>query len=208
MFKKNLILFVLLFIGIASNSQTMHVFVFANTNDPKIGETCKVDKEQMLVNIKTVARVLNYEISIKTFDGDNFTAANIRNELNNFSCNKNDIVFFYYTGHGGRSRDDETKWPQLNFNKPNQNVDEYYIPLIAVNNTIDQNNPRLSIVLADCCNSYANITPKVEMKGSTTVSDDDKKDNVYQNLFHKVKGNIIISSSKIGEASYSDNEKV
>lgn len=188
-------------------AQTFHVFIFANTNDPKIGKSCDVDKEKILVNVKTAARVLNYKVSTHIFTGKDFNKDNLRNALNNFSCSENDVVFFYFTGHGGRSQEDQEIWPQMNFNKSGQNVDEYYVPLNIVDKMFDEHGPKFRLVMADCCNNYANITPKVDMRGQTVVDNENHTNEVFAKLFKDVKGNVLISSSKQGEYSYSDTEK-
>jgi len=204
---KKLLLFFLLAIHTFSFSQKIQLIIFANTNDPDIGISCDKDKESVSVNLKTIASVLNYQVETKIYDGNNFSKRNLEDVMNNLQCNKDDIVFFYFSGHGGRAKNDDNKWPQMNFNKAGQYVDDYYVPLDIVNNIIRQHDPRLSIVIGDCCNNYANISPKVIMRGQTVVDDEETPNQVINKLFKDIKGNIIVSSSKQGEYSYSDSEK-
>ena len=126
--------------------------------------------------------------------------------IGNLSCGKDDIVIFYYSGHGGRSpkeTQDPFPWMQLVVDpyRTPWNASQYY-SLSQVLKRIEAKQPRLSIVLGDLCNSLSNAIPQKdvpEMKGATKISK--APCDFYKDLFLKVKGSIISSSSKPGETS-------
>ena len=81
------------------------------------------------------------------------------------------------------------------------NASQYY-SLSQVLKRIEAKQPRLSIVLGDLCNSLSNAIPQKdvpEMKGATKISK--APCDFYKDLFLKVKGSIISSSSRPGETS-------
>ena len=198
-----------------TNSQTPHAIIFANTKCPGeepgsmgIGPSVTCDYQRMKIEFETMASFLNYKKDFQWYEGspNHFCRTNLESALNNLSCGKDDIVIFYYSGHGGRSpkeTQDPFPWMQLV-------VDPYHTPWNAsqyysqsqVLKRIEAKQPRLSIVLGDLCNSLSNAIPQKdvpEMKGATKISK--APCDFYKDLFLKVKGSIISSSSRPGETS-------
>lgn len=198
-----------------TNSQTLHAIIFANTKCPGensssmgIGPSVTCDYQRMKIEFETMASFLNYKKDFQWYEGSpsHFCRTNLESALNNLSCGKDDIVIFYCSGHGGRSpqeTQDPFPWMQLV-------VDPYHTPWAAshyfslsqVLKKIKAKQPRLSIVLGDLCNSLSNAIPQKEipeMKGATKISK--APCDFYKDLFLKVKGSIIASSSKPGETS-------
>ena len=198
-----------------TNSQTLHAIIFANTKCPGeepgsmgIGPSVTCDYQRMKIEFETMASFLNYKKDFQWYEGspNHFCRTNLESALNNLSCGKDDIVIFYYSGHGGRSpkeTQDPFPWMQLvvdPYHTP-WNASQYY-SLSQVLKRIEAKQPRLSIVLGDLCNSLSNAIPQKdvpEMKGATKISK--APCDFYKDLFLKVKGSIISSSSRPGETS-------
>lgn len=214
---KKFIVFILLgfTLILPTNSQTLHAIIFANTKCPGeepgsmgIGPSVTCDYQRMKIEFETMASFLNYKKDFQWYEGspNHFCRTNLESALNNLSCGKDDIVIFYYSGHGGRSpkeTQDPFPWMQLvvdPYHTP-WNASQYY-SLSQVLKRIEAKQPRLSIVLGDLCNSLSNAIPQKdvpEMKGATKISK--APCDFYKDLFLKVKGSIISSSSRPGETS-------
>lgn len=203
-----------------AKGQTLHAIIFANTKCPGeqpgsqgIGPSVSCDYQRMKIEFETMASFLNYKKDFQWYEGspENFSRSKLESALNNLSCGKDDIVFFYYSGHGGRSPQDTQDpfpWMQLVVDpyRTQWSASQYYA-LSQVSNRIKAKHPRLSIVLGDLCNSVSNAIPSKnipEMKGATKMSK--APCDFYKDLFLKVKGSIIASSSKPGETSAACSE--
>ena len=214
---KKFIVFILLgfTLILPTNSQTLHAIIFANTKCPGeepgsmgIGPSVTCDYQRMKIEFETMASFLNYKKDFQWYEGspNHFCRTNLESALNNLSCGKDDIVIFYYSGHGGcspKETQDPFPWMQLVVDpyRTPWNASQYY-SLSQVLKRIEAKQPRLSIVLGDLCNSLSNAIPPKdvpEMKGATKISK--APCDFYKDLFLKVKGSIISSSSKPGETS-------
>lgn len=202
-----------LLIGLSASSQTLHAIIFANTkspgnpNDPRdrgIGPSVTVDFECVGIEMTTIASFINYNLKKYYYydTPDRFSKSSLVNVLNNLSCGKDDIVFFYYSGHGGRFENEESDYPEMILKVPYgaASSNELY-PLYDVYKKIMSKSPRLTIVFGDLCNStwegaYKDYSSSrgASVK-STSVCD------IYKNLFLNVKGGLIAASSKPGHTS-------
>lgn len=199
-------------------AQTLHGIIFANTEcpgDPRnprdrgIGPSVENDYYRMKIEMTTIASFIGYKLDLQSFTGsqDIFCRENLDNVLNNLKCNKDDIVFFYYSGHGSRSINEKTDFPQMNFvvDPYKTHIDERTAnyPLYNVLQRIKEKNSRLTLVIGDMCNSVANwVTPKdapPACKEATVKSESPCK--FYKDLFLGVKGSLIATSSKPKETS-------
>ncbi|MGV8136008.1 MAG: caspase family protein [Mangrovibacterium sp.] len=183
-------------------AQTLHAIVVANTFDENIGSACEGDCGNVFTEIKNIAQVLNYKDNLVVVQDFDFSKQKLENAISNLQCNSNDVVLFYYTGHGARAVDDNSQWPQMSLNQNGENDNRNYVPLLRVFNLLQEKNPRLLIVLADCCNNVSQrVLPQNVTKGQTTVSDESNLVQVYRSLYNDLSGTVLASSSKPGETS-------
>lgn len=179
--------------------------MFGATEDEGIGWPCKRDMRYMKVVMAEMAHSINMNLATYYYDGQDITANRLKSVLQNLNCSPQDIVFFYYTGHGGRAQNDpNTKFPQL-LCKPTSDgwSDNNMIPVDYVSKIITQKHPRFHIVFTDCCNNESRfITPKTGMytsKGATVIKETTKR--LYQTFLKNKQGHVIVSSSQPGQIS-------
>lgn len=213
-----LILLILLILGISgAEAQTLHAIIFANTKcpgnprNPKdngIGPSVTADFQRMNIEFKTMANFIGYKADIQVYKDtqSQFCREKLDAALDNLTCGKDDIVFFYYSGHGARPEGSTTdQFPHMHLV-----VDPYharwnpshYYPLSKVLTRIKAKNPRLTIVFGDLCNRPSPDVPSKElpaMRGATKMSQ--APCDFYRDLFLSVKGHIITASSKPNETS-------
>lgn len=181
-------------------AQTFHAIIFADTKDASIGKSTMLDLNSvsnMLVEAQSSLKG-KMEFVYYVYPDKYCSPQNLRKVLDNLRCGSDDVVFFYYSGHGGRSMQDTSPYPQMSLG---QHYEAQMISVEGVDRALARKNPRLRFVITDCCNSEDEfITPKLEIsKGSSMVTT--KKENNYEKLFMGKYGNVIITSSKAGETS-------
>lgn len=197
---RHFMLFALLAIGtvLPVHGQNLHAIVFADTKDPSVGIFDLEDYYGISVEVSTIASATGMQLKKYFYKDEQCSNANLRNVLNQLKTNSDDVILFYYSGHGARSIDDNSDFPQMCLGS---HYDEDWYPLEKVLKQLEQQPARLKIILGDCCNSVAaGATPKnYETKNATVLSKEPV--NVYCNLFKNNTGFLITSSSTKGETS-------
>lgn len=192
--------FLFLLTSFSSYGKTFHAIIFANTKNKDIGQSVTVDMERMGVEMTAMAKSIGYTLKKHIYYGsqDKFNHLNLDKVLSDLSCAPDDIVFFYYSGHGGRAENENTEFPEmcLFVNEEDFKTTSQLYPLYDVYARIRKKNPRLTIVMGDMCNSVIEGYYKGNggTKGATVLSKG--VCDVYKNLFVNTKGGIIIASSE------------
>lgn len=218
---KKIILFLLAFaLGILTmHGQTLHAIIFANTKSPGnpnrpgdtgIGPSVTVDFERMGIEMTSIASFIGYNLKKYYYydTPDRFCRSSLVNVLNNLTCGKEDIVFFYYSGHGMRFENEETDFPEMILKVQHGPTKSDLYPLYDAYKKIRAKSPRLTIVIGDLCNSTWKGSYKSEGASKGASMKTSSACDVYKNLFLNVKGGLIAASSKPGHTSgcaqYSD----
>ena len=204
--KKTAILLFILSMSVFAQAQTIHWLTFIDTTDDKVGRFDILGRQVLynrLINVVNAAVApAGYSSDIQDYYGSRTTPENCKSVVQNLKCDKNDVVVFYYIGHGTRSKDDKTPYPQILLTS--SNVDKF-IPLSWVNEELKKKGARLTITIGMCCNAVQDVTPKMAPVfgvnyGNTYVQDDEMTN--IQKLFLQNRGNIIVTSASPGQSSY------
>lgn len=200
-----LLLYIAIMLCSGAEAQTFHAIIFADTQDKRIGASTKLDMsnmQNMLVEAQS-SLVGKMEFVYYIYPDSYCSPQMLRKVLDNIKCGPEDVVFFYYTGHGVRSIHDTSPYPQMCLGQHDQSQ---MISLEGVDRALAKKNPRLRFVVADCCNSESEyVTPKLEIsKGNSMINS--KKEVNYEKLFMGKYGSAIVSSSKAGETSSCNNQ--
>lgn len=186
-----------------SYSQRIKTVIFADTNDPTIGDGADADKDNMLNFVIEVATAINMSDKCETAivkDSEECNTKNLKQVLKDLSC-RGDIVFFAYFGHGSRAIDDKSNFPQMCLGSKNS---DDFIPLEEVKRVLVAKGARLAIVLADCCNSPEATTKSkrrvLSAASSTTLADNST--SVFKKLFIETTGSVMAAGCQKGEYSW------
>ena len=186
------------------NSQTLHFISMFDTNDQKIGAGMKT--ERMLINneMQTIAGYLEefgYDSQFSDYYGANCGKASLMQAINGLQVGSNDVVVFYYGGHGARAyNNSEDRFPQMCLGEPSQSN---WVPSSLIKNIIAKKNPRLAIILTGCCNKEGSgVTIKSIVAQSSGYTSEAINKTAYKKLFLESKGIVQLTSSKAGEYSW------
>lgn len=186
---------------------SFHAIIFADTQDANIGKSTNIDLNNISNMLVEAQSSLKDEMDFYyyIYPKDYCSPENLRRVLRNIQCQSEDVVFFYYSGHGVRSMEDTSPYPQMCLGLPLQEQ-ERMISVEGVDKALAEKNPRLRFVITDCCNSTSEfVTPKLEISKGNSMVNSQTKGN-YRKLFLNHYGNVIATSSKAGETSSCNTE--
>ena len=175
------------FFPMGISAATLHAIIAVDTNDGSIGPSVRVDLGKMQGLVSNISRYTGLATAGSAISGNELNRHNIMSAVESLSVGSDDVVLFYYAGHGYNPS--ETAWPAMNLSGDD-------LPLKTVRETLKAKNPRLLIVMADTCNAPGS--------GGGFDARDAGKANNYKVLFLKYRGTITASSSEPGEYSYSN----
>ena len=193
--------------AIKANAYKIHWITFVDTTTP--GVTARVDPNTRDILYDRWIRVISaalapagYEPCKYDYYGSRTSPRNCAEVVQNLKIQSNeDIIVFYYIGHGARSPYDKSKFPQMCLATDN---DKEWIPLERVHNQLKKKNARLTITIGMCCNSFYDTNSKSysifgKNNGSAYITNSQLA--TISKLFLGSKGDLIASSSTIGENS-------
>lgn len=160
-----------------------------------IKDACKKDYRMMERELKIISNNTRLESVIYKTD---FTKRDVNRVIDNLKVKSNDVILFYYTGHGYRYTDQESRFPYLVISKQHQAVQNIHMGLEKIHNRLKKKNARLTVSLADACNALVPIRES----DVDALDLEEIPESVYKNLFLDKKGDVIVSSSSATEYSY------
>lgn len=210
--KKIISLICSILISCAIQAQTIHWITFIDTTDPNVGQI-DVYGHQMLYSyfideVNAALAPKGYKTDIQDFNGYQVSPENCKAAINMLRISDpDDIIVFYYIGHGGRPTTDSDymrthPYPQMCLAQHDENK---FIPLEWVDKQLKSKGARLSVTIGMCCNNLDNrISIKDEPNfspnyGATYMSEN--KLSKIQELFLNTKGSVIATSASPSQTS-------
>lgn len=187
------------------NAQTVHFFTMFDTNDAKIGKGMSAERQLIQNEMQTIAGYLEefgYDSELSDYYGSSCGRSSLMKAINELQVGGDDVVVFYYGGHGARAYNNESdRFPQMCLGEASESN---WVPSSLIKNIIKKKNPRLTIVLTGCCNKEDNgVTIKsivAQSQGYTSEANVDKE--AFKRLFLETTGVVQLTSSQAGEYSY------
>ena len=132
----------------------LRALIACDLTSKEIRPGSRADLIRMKKSCIAIARQLGITPKITTLQGKKFSVKRVSNWLNAIPKQANDIVFFYYSGHGGRYNTLKDPWPFLIFPLPKNPRKAKTLMGGSVYKLLAQKKPRLSIIIFDCCNNF------------------------------------------------------
>ena len=190
--------------------------VVANTIDPEIGKGCREDVKSIRSMFEELSKHMKFNFLEIVVAEDNFSKKNILDTIEILTPGSNDIVVFYYSGHGfSYDKDVEKRFPQVDMRShPASNeievINENTQNLLDLFELIKSRGARLNIVIGDCCNSL--IKFKRDFKGGNDKIRLAERPPVIINkqtcetLFCDYTASILVAAADKGEYAISDEQ--
>jgi hypothetical protein len=190
--------------------------IVANTNDPEIGIGCRQDIKSIRHMFKKLCKHMQFEFLELLVMGHNYSKKNVQDAIDILKPDGNDIVVFYYSGHGFSYKKDKAKrFPQVDL-RPAKSSNKIKIINENTNNlaelfeAVKSKGARLNIVIGDCCNNT------IKFKRATKSGDADfpikKKTRMSINkvmceaMFCNYTASILVAAADKGQFAISDDK--
>ncbi|MGM0439557.1 MAG: caspase family protein [Chlamydiota bacterium] len=204
--KKLLLSILCLFFPLIIGASTLHALVVVDTTDRHIHHTCLIDLINVRSQLQGIAHYTGMELQETILADKNFQSCRLWEALDELDTQDDDVIIFYYSGHGFRTDDATTlsPWPILSFSKEQRGI-----CLDDIIDIIARRPSRLKLIISDCCNEHLPIPwapprPKMLIK---IVADQALMKRNYKRLFCQSRGMIITTSSQAGEQSFCDHQQ-
>jgi hypothetical protein len=183
----------------SGEAATLHAIYVADTTDPIIGHTTSADLDHVMPMMEAMAEVTGLDYHQVVFSEETFLKHHVLRFMQYLNVGSDDVVLFYYSGHGGRSASKVSKWPDLLFR-----LDDEMVDLELMAKTVSGMRPRLGLVIADACN---NVLPglKIKYPNASANSIDERALGNLMHLFRESRGIWLVAAAGVGDVSYADS---
>jgi hypothetical protein len=148
-----LIFFVQTLLPARESKPIFRALIACDITSKNIHKGSHADLVRMKKSCIAIAKQLGISSKLTVLQGKRFAAKNITKWIANIPSHSKDIIFFYYSGHGGRSPSLQDPWPFMVFPlKKNPHKAQSLLGGTVYRN-LRQKNPRLSIIIFDSCNN-------------------------------------------------------
>ncbi len=171
-----------------SNQPTLHMIIVGETNGGNIGTL--YDFPKMQSEAKRIGKMSGLKIEIHAYEKQNISAEFLASFLKNIICGPDDVIWFYYTGHGFNASQGMANFP--GFVLSNTNFSQEWVHKI-----LEGKGARLTISMYDCCNVEAE---NFDFEGSVLLDGNERN---YIALFGESSGSIKVASNEAGYKKYS-----
>lgn len=208
----------------AEKNTRMFLLVVADTLDATIGSSCNKDMQRAVETFKNITDYLGIKFIPKTICGQQYSKVNVQAAIKDLKPSPNDIVVFYYSGHGFRIPEKPNRFPNIklkNFKNLRQNFRDsatwikkdrqdnitYSMNMSDIFNMIRKKGARFNLVLSDCCDDdifsvNATGTKPGKTKGSGVEWNED---NIRTLFLNKNPMSLLATAAKEGQRASSNN---
>ena len=181
-------------------AKEFHALLTGDTfSDVKDAANC--DIKHIRKELQNVCDALDMTLHVKELKGKTLTKTQVRKWLESDSIAPDDIVLFYFTGHGFRTEKTRTIWPCIFFPAKKE-----IIEFTDIINEFTQKPTSLCMIIADCCNNFYQEKMLMPFFGKNFLLHKNfhphHAEEVYSRLFKHTTGVIIASGSTPGKRSW------
>lgn len=203
--------------SVAMHAQKIHLIIFAATDDYSVGSGIQQTFNQVKEEFYIIEQECGLELVEHYFDGSKFTVQEFEEFMhqfyttNKFMVSSEDILVFYYIGHGSESFMHNNNWPNLLL-KTIKSADDIpeSMELVTVSKNLTTDvyeklldlGAKFTLVIGDACNNQVNEIGTLNSAREPNISFNQKRNRTapqYKKLFNNASGSMLVSSSSRGE---------
>lgn len=189
-----LIFLVALFSHNTAKAASLHAILLCDTDADGIEGSVRADFRNISKEVNTISKDTKLKLRLKKFVGKKVDSSFL-DTLDSLKIGPDDVVIFYWSGHGLRFDTQQDPWPVFDFEYDSQRVSQY-----TVTEKLMNKNPRLLLSIADCCNELLEKSLFWKGKADKKI----RKEN-YRTLFLNFSGTYIATAASPGEISFGLN---
>ncbi len=178
-------------------AHAIHLIIVADTDDPTIGKGCENNLIRIKRQVTSIAKSIDAKLYTKELKGKDCTLGKIKQTIQYLCVEKDDVIFFYFSGHGKNSGIND--WPYFLIDGANYQHDLEWIHL-----RLKMHNPRLVLTFADACNGTQGKTTPFVLYDKADKNEQQIKN--LSRLFKTSEGEVLVSAAMPGTSSYYHNE--
>ncbi|MBQ3691012.1 MAG: hypothetical protein II937_14280 [Bacteroidales bacterium] len=215
--RKTFLFIAFLAVCFSAGAQTIHWITFFDTRDDSIGPGLtsmrNIFYSRFVNEVNAALKPKGYTADVHDYYDFATNPENCKRAVENLNIKLNphyedDIIVFYYDGHGGRPENskqnpNEHPFPQMCLG---QSRDDKFIPLEWVHKKMKEKGARLVITIGSCCNtSHPNISVKNEPLFAANYKSASMAANqveAIQKMFLEYSGDIIATAATPGESGW------
>lgn len=178
-------------------AQTLYALVLADTKDPILARPCSYDVEVIHRQLVQITAAIRYQLHEQIIEHDDFGPKQLTKALAAIAPSPEDIILFYYTGHGYNLSGRADHFPVLMLEKKGSAL-RRNPGLLTIHTLLKNKKARLCITLGDCCNNLASGIrgqPAKRVLPRPLTLSNDALNAAYQRLFLGITGDALIASS-------------
>jgi hypothetical protein len=166
-----------------------------DTESTDLAPSIKHDKEHMRILLED--HIPEGRRKIDVLDGKKVTREAILNYYKNLSVGPDDVLLFFYAGHG--AIDEKTNQHNLT---PQGGITSW-VPRAEVRKAMEAKKAGLVVLLTDCCSTRIAVKPGVNTRKAIT---DVKMHPVLRSLLFLHRGTVDVTAAEDGTGSWGDDD--
>lgn len=176
--------------GAQSAQPRLHMFVIGQVNGGNIGAVS--DYPRMQEEARSIAGLAGLELVPYFYEKEDINARFLVEKIRSVRCGEDDVVWFYYTGHGYNASNGAGNFPSFR-------IGDTSFSLEWIHNAFEQKGARLVISMFDCCNFEATRFDDYDEPIMLSAAESRN----YVALFGTCAGSVKIASNMAGFKKYS-----
>lgn len=184
--------------------RTLRALIACDTVSSNIRAGSISDIYRMEKSLKAIARVIRCDLAMTTLQNSTCSYNNVRQWLLGLPSHKDDIILFYYSGHGTRLTANQDIWPTIIFPGKDAAHPTKFLNGTLIKEFISSRPYRLALIFFDCCNGPAVLKPcELLTRSFTPIIKKTSHLPGIRKLFLRTKGVITACAASPGELATS-----